>query len=231
MTLVVLDAALRLPPALRDLSIKISADLASRMVSAGSRSHFTLGDRVPGTANECYEPHLSLFMLAVTESEVEGVVQAVKLVAAQNPAVAVVGQEYRHNPVGAPELHLVPSLAWSALQAKVVDAVEPLRRGRLRDRDPSGTVLQELVDDLRRTGEDPQRLAQLLRYGYDEITDHSAQRFSPHITFAWPVDGHRVGLDGLPPASDVVGELTDLAVYQMREHGTCTQLHGVFPLG
>jgi hypothetical protein len=146
------------------------------------------------------------------------------------PVLAAEGHEYRHNPFGAPELFFRKTAKWIGLQREVIAAVEPLRQGRLREVDPAGMRIRDLIDS---PGADPDQRAQLLRFGYDEVTDESGRdRFNPHVTLAWPVDpAFRVDLAGLPPPQDFSGTLTELAVYGMSPFGTCTTLYGTAPLG
>jgi hypothetical protein len=174
---------------------------------------------------------VSLFMLQVDESEISEVLAAVKGVAGAVPAVQATGRRWAHNSCGAPELHFHPSAQWIALQRAVVAAIEPLRRGRLREKDPAGVRLADLIDSLRRDASDPARLRQLLSYGYDEIADGQDTRLRPHVTIAWPADsGFRVELDGLPHPAAFDGLLADLAVFGMGANGTCTQRFGGYTL-
>lgn len=170
-------------------------------------------------------------MLAIDESEIGEVLAAVKGVAVALPAVQATGHRWAHNSCGAPELHFHPSAQWVALQQAVVAATEPLRRGRLRERDPAGVRLADLVEALRRDASDPARLRQLLIYGYDEIADGDDARLSPHVTIAWPTDSaFRVDLDGLPQPAAFDGVLADLAVFDMGANGTCTRRFGGYML-
>jgi hypothetical protein len=170
-------------------------------------------------------------MLAVSEGEVSEVTHTVKVLAKNLPALNAEAVEYRHNPYGALEVHFTSSAAWRELQRAVITAVEPLRRGRLRDVDPSGTRISDLIDN---TTQDESRRQQLLRYGYDEVADESADghdRFSPHVTLAWPCDpGFLVAPEGLPNARVFNGLLTELAVFGMGAYGTCTKNYGTFSL-
>jgi hypothetical protein len=147
------------------------------------------------------------------------------------PALDAEGVEYRHNPHGAVEVYFTKSPAWCDLQRAVIRSVEPLRRGRLREVDPSGARIHDLVDD---ASQEDSRRRQLLRYGYDEVADEEYgghDRFNPHITLAWPCDhDHRVALDGLPAPRSFSGLLTELAVFGMSAYGTCTKNYGVFSL-
>ncbi|MBV9728680.1 MAG: hypothetical protein JO309_04605 [Pseudonocardiales bacterium] len=204
--------------------------MAEKMRAGGSASHFQLGKPFPGKGGDC-EPHVSLFMLTVTDAEVNGVVRVVELLAATLPALDAEGVEYRHNPHGAVEVYFTKSSAWCDLQRAVIRSVEPLRRGRLREVDPSGTRIRNLVGD---ASQEDSRRQQLVRYGYDEVADEEnggQDRFNPHVTLAWPRDhDHRVALDGLPAPRSFSGLLMELAVFGMSSYGTCTKNYGVFSL-
>ncbi|MBV9012738.1 MAG: hypothetical protein JO272_11935 [Pseudonocardiales bacterium] len=230
MTLVPLDIVLVLPPSLRGQAIACSDLVAEKMRAGRSSSHFRLGKPFPGEAGDC-EPHVSLFMLAVAEAEVNEVVRVVEGLAPRLPALEAEGAEYRYNPHGAVEVYFTKSPAWCDFQRDVIRSVEPLRRGRLREVDPSGARLRDLVDN---ASHEDSRRQQLLRYGYDEVADEEnggCDRFNPHVTLAWPDDhNHRVALDGLPSPRSFSGVLTELAVFGMSAYGTCTKNYGVFSL-
>jgi hypothetical protein len=224
------DIALRLPDSLHEQAIAVSFLLAERMNELGHPSVFRLGQPISADDGICH-PHVSLFMLRLDADEISPLLSAIDALAAGLPAVPAQGQQWRHNPQGAPELHFHQSQDWIALQRNVVGAAEPLRRGRLRATDPAGTRLADLVEQLQQENPDGHRLRQLTRYGYDEIADDQAVRFSPHITLAWPKDDFAVPLTGLPPAPSWHGSLGELAVFGMGPNGTCTNLFGSFSLG
>jgi hypothetical protein len=163
---------------------------------------------------------------------VNEVTHIVERLAKTLPALDAEGTAYRYNPHGALEVYFTKSEVWCALQRAVIMAVEPLRRGRLREVDPSGTRIRDLLDN---ASQDDSRRQQLVRYGYDEVADHEhggRDRFNPHVTLAWPRDqDYRVALDGLPAPHSFSGLLTELAVFGMSAYGTCTKNYGVFSLG
>jgi hypothetical protein len=221
--LTTLDVALLLPDDRRSLACDASALLADRM---GEAAAFRLDQPYPGAGGGVCEPHVSLFMLSVDTSEVDEVVSRTQEAARSVGPVYAEAVEYRPNPFGAPEVHFAPSAAWTRLQEQVIENVEPARRGRLRAVDPAGLSIEQTMARLR--SEDPSslQLAQLETCGYDEVGD----RFSPHVTLAWPVRPETVSLAGLPAPSRFNGELNRLAVYSMSPHGTCTELHAAFHL-
>jgi hypothetical protein len=233
LTRIVLDVVLLLPDRARKEAVAISHLLADRMAGDGNASHFRLDKPFPdaadaGDAGGC-EPHISLFMLTANSSEIPGVAAALSHVVTRIPPLSAEGAEYGHNPYGAPELYFRRSELWTILQRSVVDAVEPLRRGRLREVDPAGENLRDVVSNA--NPPDPGRVRQLTVYGYDEIADDLDDRFRPHVTLAWPSRREpRVDLSELPPASVFSDTLTTLALYEMSPWGTCTGAHGVFAL-
>jgi hypothetical protein len=229
---IAIDIALTLPPELRCRALESSALLTRRMSSLAHPSAFQLGRPFPAheDAQAC-EPHVSLFMLQVDESEIGEVLRGVEGVATPSPATMATGQHWAHNPYGAPELYFHRSAQWMTLQRAVVAAVAPLRRGRLRETDPAGVRLLDLIEALRRDGSDPMRLRQLQTWGYDEVADADHDRFRPHLTLAWPADNtFRVDLNELPAPALFDGVLTDLAVFRLRPNGTCTRQYGGYPL-
>jgi hypothetical protein len=229
---IAIDIALALPPALRCRALESSALLTSRMSSLAHPSAFQLGRPFPAHEDtRACEPHVSLFMLQIDESEIGQVLRAVEGVATASQATTATGERWAHNPCGAPELYFHRSAQWMTLQRAVVTAAEPLRRGRLRETDPAGVRLLDLIEALRRDGSDPMRLRQLLTWGYDEVADADHDRFRPHLTVAWPADNtFRVGLNELPAPVLFDGVLTDLAVFQLRPNGTCTRRYGGYQL-
>lgn len=226
-----LDIALVLPESMRRQAVACSEFLATQIAAAGSSSHFQLGKPLADNCHENCEPHVSLFMLTVDNPEIVGVVRTVGQIAKTLPTLTATGKEYRHNPHGAPELYFTKSTAWKNLQRAVVTSVEPLRRGRLREMEPSGSRIKDILDSAAQNWPGRQ---QILKYGYDEIADDSNgghDRFNPHVTFAWPHDTNlRVPLAGLPPVHAFDGVLSELAVFGMRGYGTCTKNYDVFPL-
>jgi hypothetical protein len=230
------DVVLLLPDRLRGPAVRAGALMADRLRAAGRPSAFRLDEPFPGdfpgrSADDgVCEPHVSLFMLRLAEADVAALLAAVRSSTLGLPPIRARGQVWRLNPQGAPELHFEPSPPWAVLQQAVVRAAEPLRRG-LRESDPSGASPAAEIERLRADDPHGSRLAQLERYGYDEITDPGAQRFSPHITVAWPTSPGPVGFQGLPTPAAWRAELSRTALYGMAPHGTCVRPLGSFALG
>lgn len=230
MTLVTLDVVLVLPTSVRKLAIRSSRDLADLMDENDSGACFRLGEHFPGQHDGPCEPHISMFMMAVEDHEIGEVAAALAMVVPGLAPVPATAQEYRYNGEGAPELFYARSDEFRRVQRGVVAAAEPLRRGRLRALDPGGKPLAAVLDDP--NPHDPDRVHQLQRYGFDDISDERHDRFNPHVTLTWPRDERfRFELSGLGPAGEFNGLLTDVALYAMSPNGTCTAHHGTWALG
>jgi hypothetical protein len=229
MPFLTIDVALLLPSRLRATAVAAGELLADRMADRGQASAFRLDQPFPGLAGGICEPHVSLFMLRLEEPRIGLLLDALDPVAKRLLPVAARGKEWRHNPQGAPELHFHSSPEWVRLQRAVVATAEPLREG-LRDADPSGAAPAQTIKRLQQQDPGSSQLDQLIHYGYDEITDDVADRFSPHITVAWPELPFDVDLHGLPAAADCGGKLVELAVFGMGPNGTCIRLFKTFAL-
>ncbi|BBZ27578.1 hypothetical protein MMAD_18730 [Mycolicibacterium madagascariense] len=228
MTLVTLDAVLILPPPLRRLAVDHSSRLADAMEAHGGAC-FRLGADFPDRVDGPCEPHVSLFMMAVEDHEVPKVARAVAEAAQTVGPVSATAVEYRHNHEGAPEVFFARSDEFRDVQRAVVAGAEPLRGGRLRELGPGGERLADIVADP--DPEDPARVRQLRRYGFDDVSDELDDRFDPHVTLTWPRDETtRVDLGLLPPVADFNGVLTDLALFGMSPNGTCTTRYGSWTL-
>jgi hypothetical protein len=200
------------------------------MEKSGARACFRLGEPFPGHGEQPCEPHISVFMMAVEHHEITEVASALRATAATLSPVSAIGVEYRHNHEGAPELFYARSEAFRALQRGVVAAVEPLRRGRLRECGPGGETLAEIA--AQRDPQDPARVRQLKRYGFDDISDERDDRFNPHLTLCWPhTPTPRVELSGLPQANQFSGLLAEVGLFGMTPNGTCTGRYAVVAVG
>ena len=145
-------------------------------------------------------------------------------------SVTATASEHRYNGEGAPELFYRRADDFRRVQRGVVAVAEPLRKGRVRALDPGGKPLAAVLADP--DPHDPVRVEQLRRYGFDDISDDVHDRFNPHVTLTWPRDeSFRVDMSDLPAATAFSGRLTEVALYGMSPHGTCTTDHGHWTLG
>jgi len=104
--------------------------------------------------------------------------------------------------------------ALSQLQAQVVAAVNPLRRG-IR---PGEAEFLPTASGLKRQN--------IEQFGYRGV----GELFRPHLTLTRFTDQRPIATDGLPPIADFSGTFNRLALYETGEHGTCIRELGAFPL-
>lgn len=240
MTFLTVDIAFRLTGRMRECALAVSELLVARMREAGRPSAFQLGHPFTPGGVSC-QPHVSVFMLRLRSADVDRLRERTRSAVADLAPIEAAGASWGYNPLGAPELYLRHSPDWLRLQQVVVAAAEPLRAG-LRDTDPAGDRLDDVVTRLLRDEPQSPRLRQLARYGYDEVTDDEDDRFRPHVTFAWPqaepapepepaARQPHVSLAGLPEPASCHGVLAELALYRMGSHGTCLEDLGAVHLG
>ena len=87
MAVEVLDIVALLPARLHRTALALSARLADRMAAQRFPSHFRLGAPFgPGPGGPC-EPHVSIFMLAVDDGDIDDVVRVTRRLAADLPAL------------------------------------------------------------------------------------------------------------------------------------------------
>jgi hypothetical protein len=229
MALVTLDVVVLLPKYHRALAVKCSGELADKMMSGGTSPQFRLGHPFLGHGHDVCEPHISLFMMAVEDDEIASVAAALAGLEHTLPSIPAVGAEYRHNKEGAPELFYARCDEFREVQRGVVAVAEPLRKGRLRELDPSGRPLAAVVDDP--NPDDPARIRQLRKYGFDDISDADDDRFNPHVTLCWPAnEDSRVPLAGLPPVNEFSSTLSEIGLFSMGPNGTCLTSYGRWSL-
>jgi hypothetical protein len=227
MPLVVVDVAIPLPETLHTQAVALSGAAADELERRGSGSFFRLGaPHVNHPADGRCEPHVSLYMLEVEQSRIPEMLRVLADIVTDSAPLDAVGAHYSHNAQGALEVFFVMTPQWRRLQCRVIAALEPERCGRLRPSDPSGASLRDVVKRLEREAPGGAQLRQLRAYGYDEVTDEAADRFRPHVTLAWPVDGCRADWSAMPPATSFSGFLDQLAIFQMGPHGTCIHHYG-----
>ncbi|MET9318251.1 hypothetical protein ABZX12_41090 [Kribbella sp. NPDC003505] len=234
MPLMTLDIALLLPDEARRWACEVSAILAERM---NGGSHFVLGEPFPGSGHDgpC-EPHVTIEQFPADPSQIPELQARTQRLSRLAGPIRPDAGKFRLNPQGAVEWHFPWSQSWQRVQNPVLESVEPVRAGRLRESDPAGDSIAETVERLRKEDPGGQELAQYLAYGFNEIgptTSHPDwNRFSPHITLAWPkVSGSQVDFSDLtPPPALFKDGLTTLALYGMDRAGTCTVEYGRFEL-
>ncbi|HSX28339.1 MAG TPA: hypothetical protein VLF60_02720 [Candidatus Saccharimonadales bacterium] len=205
----VYDVVLLPPAAVRDASIAVSRQLKP------------LGTEFTLQADHLY-PHLSLYMLNILSGQLQETFSRLQGIARQTRPLQLQASHYGHNfTEGMFEVFYHKTSEIIALQERVIAGLNPLRHG-LRTKDPVGHTLADWLPQT--TGVAHHNLE---TYGYDEV----GELFKPHITFTrFVTRTTQVELATLPALSQFHSIYTQLGLFEMGEHGTCTRPVAVFEL-
>jgi hypothetical protein len=172
-----------------------------------------------------FAPHLTLYQLAVPQSELPLLDEGLRKIANTEPAVSLACTELAYNAGEASlEARTESPAALAALQARVIDFANPLRDGILLERDPAGNAVRELLAAPGALGEN------IRRTGYAEV----GELFRPHDTLNWFVPGTQVDVSREDVPVDIRslgGRYPTLAMFVLGPHGTCVQALARYEFG
>jgi hypothetical protein len=203
-------------------------DLAARLAAASRE----FAERYPAIvrlsdvhARLSIAPHLTLYQLPVPQSELPSLDEGLGKIASSESAISLSCRKLAYNAGEASlEARTELSSALAALQARVIDFANPLRDGILLERDPAGTMMQELLSAPGVLGEN------IRRTGYAETGD----LFRPHNTLNWFAPGTDVDVsrEDVPVnIRSLDGGYSTLVMFVLGPHGTCVQALARYPLG
>ncbi len=196
-----LDVYLELPEHMLEQAFALNRRVVS---SAGGAVDFGAG-RIP---------HITLYMGLFPETERASVVRELKTVAAETPPVPVVLREIETSRDGYLFWKAVADDPLQKLHERVVEALNPLRRGAVRDK--------FLEDQERFTKEE---CVYIMRYGFPWVM----RRFRPHVTVGHLEAGAAEAAEHLgTPESR--GQASRIALGSVGEHGVILETVGAFPL-
>lgn len=183
---------------LAELAIATSQTLASL------GTHFTL-------QKDTYVPHLSLYMVRISQEQLPQVIACLQHMAAQYAPVQAIATSYNVGKgFGAgyidPQYEKTAELI--ALQAHVLQAVEPLRNGHL----PGHEQKLQNASAVKKQN--------LETYGYDAI----GELFRPHMTLTRFTREIALPQHLLPPVSEFSGMFNAVGIYEMGQNGTCVRI-------
>ena len=153
-----------------------------------------------------YYPHLSLYMLQLNKG---GLLTALDLLSELTSLVSGITAKaheyhYSHDYL---DVEYTKTHELEELQKRVILNLNPLRDG-LRENDKKRLETS--------TGEERENI---LKYGYRSI----GPQFAPHLTFTRFRNTQPKILSELPPPSIFSGTYTSLGIFEMGDHGTCTE--------
>ncbi len=180
---------------LPETKIALEAIKASEEL-ASHKTCFTLN-------NETCFPHVSLYMLNLDTEGLEEAKKILGVIASKNKKLEAVAADYHYSHEYLDIEYDGSKLA--VVQNQVLEKLNPFRKG-LRQKDT-----ERLINA---TGEAKDNL---LKYGYKYINN----LFRPHLTLT-RFKNEQAQLPNALPAKDLFsGELTELGIFEMGEHGTC----------
>ena len=172
-----------------------------------------------------FAPHLTLYQLAVPQSELPPLDAGLRKIANTERAISLACTELAYNAGEASlEARTESPTALAALQARVIDFANPLRDGILVERDPAGNSVRELLAAPGVLGEN------IRRTGYAEV----GELFRPHATLNWFVPGTHVDVSREDVPVDIRslgGRHPTLAMFVLGPHGTCVQALARYEFG
>jgi hypothetical protein len=193
--------------------IALSQDLAKR-----HSARITLDGIEPRLA---FAPHVTLYQVAICLHDMDRVLADLAAIAGRTPLLMLAATQYAYNAQDATiELRYKPTTPLTELQDAVLQAVNPIRGSLLRERDPSGHLLSDLITLPGKAGDN------IRRTGFDAVGDpQNGGTFIPHVSLNWfqpgtPLD---TGSEELPPITDFDGSFVALGIYLLGPYGTCAQ--------
>jgi 2'-5' RNA ligase len=153
-----------------------------------------------------YFPHLSLYMIQLTESGLQESRELLSVIASSTNALTATACQYHYSHEYL-DVEYVKTKEMEELQKNIIERLNPLRDGlRERDKERIKTASGEELDNI-------------LKYGYRSI----GSQFAPHLTFTRFKDSNSEILSELPDPSIFNGQYSSLGIFKMGDHGTCAE--------
>ncbi len=186
-----------------DIVLLPSSALAQKAIALSKHlesydSRFTLKEDI-------YFPHISLYMAQLKQSDLEKVTAMLADIAATLPLDLVATRYYQAH--GYIDVEYQRTTALDALQAAVIQAINPLRDGlppndKTRAQKATGPVLDNFT-----------------RYGYPAV----GELFRPHLTFTRLVEDTAIPTDNLPHPNEFNGLFPKLGLFVLDNNNACVR--------
>lgn len=159
-------------------------------------------------------PHITLYMGLFPETERASLVRELKPVAAETAPFPIVLREIETSRDGYVFWKVVADEPLMRLHERVVAALNPLRRGAIRDK---------FLEDQDRFTKD--ECIYIMKYGFPWVLN----RFRPHVTVGHLEDGAAAAADALR-CPEARGEAVRIALGSVGDHGVILEVGETFPL-
>jgi hypothetical protein len=168
-----------------------------------------------------FAPHVTLYQVTIPVHGLDRVYAEFTDIARRTPPLSLGATEYAYHAEDATiELRYEATRPLMEMQDAVLEAVNPIRGTLLRERDPSGHLLSELITRSGIVGDN------IRRTGFDAVGDPAeGGTFIPHISLNWFEPGTLLDTesDDLPPITNFDGTFVALGIYLLGPYGTCAQ--------
>ena len=198
---------------LAEKHIALSQELAKR-----HPARITLDGIDPRLA---FAPHVTIYQVAVRLNDMNRISTDLAAIAGDTPVLSLAATEYAYHAQDATiELRYRATGPLLQLQDAVLEVVNPIRGSLLRERDPSGHPLSELITQSGTVGDN------IRCTGFDAIGDPAkGGTFIPHVSLNWFAPGTSLDAESeeLPLIGNFDGPAVALGIYLLGPYGTCTQ--------
>jgi hypothetical protein len=178
----------------------------------------TLNGTAPRLA---FAPHLTIYQVAVHVKDLDGMCEALSRAVTTVRAFGLGATEYGSNlNEGSFEVRYEAAPGLMRFQDEVIAIVNPLRGDLLREMDPAGRPVRELINEAGVIGDN------IRRTGFDAVGDPAkGGTFGPHVTINWFRLGTPLKMNAAawPPVSDLNGRFVALGIFLLGPYGTCSQ--------
>lgn len=161
-----------------------------------------------------YFPHITLYMTEFPLKNIVKVRKSLKHFAAKTKQFEIISSKYRQNREGYIDVDYKRSKNIDRLQKEVIKLLNPLREGRMREKDTARINEMTKVEQ-----------KNLKCYGYRSVGDN----FFPHLTFSKLEKFDKLALSGVKK-SNFSFRVDKIGFFYLGDYGTCRKLIEFFDL-
>jgi len=195
-----------------DVYLELPADLLEQAFALNRRVVSFAGGGIDFDAGRI--PHITLYMGLFPEAERAAIVRELKTVGAETPPLPIILREIETSRDGYVFWKVVADESLLRLHERVVMALNPMRRGAVREK--------YLEDQERFTKEE---CLYIMKYGFPWVMS----RYRPHVTVGHLGEGATEAAESLG-CPEARGEASRIVLGSVGEHGVILEAYETFPL-
>ena len=190
------------PKEIRREAVSLSNNLARR------GGLFTLDDKN-------IFPHVSIYMLELPIDNLEKVIFKLATICKGTKSMSAASEGIRENPDGFIDIPYVCSKELSGFQKNVIEQIDPLREGLIREKDKARLAT---VGEAERTN--------ILEYGYRYV----GAEYVPHLSVSKLPEYKEDVLKGAESGYNFSFSINQIGIFELGDHGTCKKIVKLFDL-